>query len=330
MEVPQKRFEVMQVIEKDMDAILDEYLIPIEENWQPSDIIPDPRGKDFVEQVEGLRDVSQRLSTDLLVVLVGDTITEEALPTYESWLMDVVGVDQLTPNGWSRWVRRWTAEENRHGDLLHKYLYLSGRIDMKEVEISTQHLISDGFDLGIGADPYLNFLYTSFQEMATNISHRRVAALAQKSDDRLLANICGTIAADEMRHAKAYMSFVKRFIEMDPSELMLAFLKIIKRQIAMPAHYLRESGEKRGELFAPFSNAAQRLGVYTAADYVDILEMLLREWDISRVGGLTDEAEKARDTLMAFPGRMRRVAKRLRVSDEVYPFKWIAKVGAPA
>jgi acyl-[acyl-carrier-protein] desaturase len=27
------------------------------------------------------------------VTLVGDTITEEALPTYESWLMDVEGID---------------------------------------------------------------------------------------------------------------------------------------------------------------------------------------------------------------------------------------------
>ncbi len=325
MIVPEKRMEVMHTIEKSMDCILTEYLKPIEENWQPSDFIPDSRGEEFLDNVKGLREASQELSDDLLVVLVGDTITEEALPTYESWLMDVVGVDQLAPNGWSKWVRGWTAEENRHGDLLHEYLYLSGRIDMKEVEISTQHLINDGFDLGIGQDPYLNFLYTSFQEMATNISHRRVAAIAQKSGDRLLAEICGTIAADEMRHAKAYMSFVKKFIEMDPSELMLAFLKIIKRQIAMPAHYLRESGDQRGDLFAPFSNAAQRLGVYTADDYVDILEMLVREWNIENISGLTPEAEQARDTLMGFPKRMHRVAKRLKVSEDVYPFKWIAK-----
>jgi acyl-[acyl-carrier-protein] desaturase len=32
---------------------------------------------------------------DFLVTLVGDTITEEALPTYESWLMDVEGIDNV-------------------------------------------------------------------------------------------------------------------------------------------------------------------------------------------------------------------------------------------
>jgi acyl-[acyl-carrier-protein] desaturase len=29
------------------------------------------------------------------------------------------------------------GEENRHGDLLNKYLYLSGRVNMREVEMTT-------------------------------------------------------------------------------------------------------------------------------------------------------------------------------------------------
>lgn len=28
--------------------------------------------------------------------------------------------------------RQWIAEENRHGDVLGRYLYLSGRVDMKQ------------------------------------------------------------------------------------------------------------------------------------------------------------------------------------------------------
>ena len=37
---------------------------------------------------------------------------------------------------------------------------------MREVEISTQHLIADGFDIGTSRDPYKNFIYTTFQELA--------------------------------------------------------------------------------------------------------------------------------------------------------------------
>jgi acyl-[acyl-carrier-protein] desaturase len=36
--------------------------------------------------------------------------------------MDVEGIDNVERNGWSKWIRQWTGEENRHGDLLNKYL----------------------------------------------------------------------------------------------------------------------------------------------------------------------------------------------------------------
>jgi acyl-[acyl-carrier-protein] desaturase len=96
--------------------------------------------------------------------LVGDTITEEALPTYESWLMDVEGIDNVERNGWSKWIRQWTSE-NRHGDLLNKYLYLSGRVNMREVEMTTQHLVVM-VSIGTGRDP-IKFRLYSFQELTT-------------------------------------------------------------------------------------------------------------------------------------------------------------------
>lgn len=45
------------------------------------------------------------------------------------------------PNGvsssaWAKWSRGWTSEENRHGDLLNRYLYLTGRVDMRAIEVS--------------------------------------------------------------------------------------------------------------------------------------------------------------------------------------------------
>jgi acyl-[acyl-carrier-protein] desaturase len=45
---------------------------------------------------------------------------------------------------------------------------------MRGVEMTTQHLISDGFDIGTGRDPYKNFVYTSFQELATYVSQQSV------------------------------------------------------------------------------------------------------------------------------------------------------------
>ena len=254
-------------------------------------------------------------------------VTEEALPTYESWLMDMEGVDQHGRNGWSKWIRHWTGEENRHGDTLNKYLYLSGRVNMKEVEKTTQHLINDGFEVGTGRDPYRNFIYTSFQELATNVSHNRVGKIAKKKGNKMLAKMCNIIAGDEMRHHLAYREFVKTIFEYDASEMMIAFQDMMQKKIIMPAQNLRQSGGKMASAFDDFSNAAQRLGVYTTFDYIDILEKLNAHWEISKISGLTDEAEKARDYLLKLPSRMLRIAERIKIPQDANRFKWVEPNG---
>jgi len=318
------RLEVMQTIEQSMDELLDKYLKPIDDNWQPSDFLPDSREPGFFEEIEEIQALAKEMNYDLFAVLIGDTVTEEALPTYESWLMDIEGIEAENKNGWSKWVRAWTAEENRHGDLLNRYLYLSGRVNMREMEISTQHLINDGFDIQTGRDPYRSFVYTSFQELATNVSHRRVATLSKKTGNDRLAKICGVIAADEARHANAYLDFVKRIFEIDASEIMLALEDMMRKRIVMPAHLLREAGGGIGDLFAHFSDAAQRVMVYTSQDYVDIMKSLLKEWDIENITGIDDCAEKAREYLMALPKRLQRVSERVRIPEKQFEFKWIA------
>ena len=320
------RLEVMQLLEKKVDGFLDEFLIPVEEIWQPTDFLPNSQQDSFFDEVTEIRELAKELPYDFWVVLVGDTITEEALPTYESWLMDVEGINQhdgAQGNGWSTWVRSWTAEENRHGDTLNKYLYLSGRVDMKEVERTTQHLIVDGFDIGTGRDPYKNFVYTSFQELATYISHNRVAKLARKHKNKSLAKMCTIISGDEMRHYNAYSRFVQEIFKLDPSEMMIAFKDMMKHKIVMPAHFLRETGDSLGAAFEEFSNAAQRIGVYTAQDYVDIMRKLIDKWDIANLNELTDDAEKARDFVMGLPARMERIGQRMKISEEVTHFKWV-------
>jgi len=323
MSIKNIRLEVMQFLEKSIDNFVDEYLVPVEKIWQPTDLLPDSQKENFIEEVRELREIANDLPYDFWVVMVGDTITEEALPTYESWLMEVEGVDNEGRNGWSKWVRHWTGEENRHGDALNKYLYLSGRVNMREVEVTTQHLINDGFDIGTGKDPYKNFVYTSFQELATYISHNRVSQLAKEFGDKKLSRLCKMVAGDEMRHHLAYSEFVNRIFKVDPSEMMLAFQYMMKQKITMPAHFLRESGEKISSAFEEFSNSAQKIGVYTANDYVDILRKLMATWEIDKITSLTDEAERARDYLMKLPDRMARISERLVLPEETKKFKWV-------
>ncbi len=320
------RLEVMQLLEKKVDSYIDKFLIPVDKIWQPTDFLPDSQNEDtFFDEVKELRELAKELPYDFWVVLVGDTITEEALPTYESWLMDVEGIDQHKDGGnsWSKWVRYWSGEENRHGDVLNKYLYLSGRVNMIEVERTTQYLINDGFDIGTDRDPYKNFVYTSFQELATYISHNRVAKLAKQYSNKSLAKMCKIISGDEMRHHNAYSEFVSSIFEVDPSQMMIAFYEMLKHKIVMPAHFLRESGGTISSAFEDFSWSAQRIGVYTSQDYVDIMQRLIERWEIDKITSLTEEAERARDYIMKLPARMQRISERLVIPDEIHEFKWV-------
>ena len=326
MSIKNIRKEVMLTLEKNVDSFLTDYLIPPEKIWQPSDFLPNPQSNSFMNEVEEIRALSKELGDDFWISLVGDMITEEALPTYESWLMDLDGISQHEENGdngWAQWIRKWTAEENRHGDVLNKYIYLSGRVNMREVEVTTQHLIADGFDIGTSRDPYKNFVYTSFQELATYVSHNNVAKIARKAGMKNLSKMCKIIAGDEMRHHKAYTEFVRQIFAVDPSEMMLAYFDMMKMKITMPAMHLRESFEAKGSLFETFSEVAQRAGVYTSFDYVDIMRKLNSAWEIDKISGLTAEAEKARAYLMRLPERMERIAERIVIPDTNHQFKWM-------
>ena len=109
---------------------------------------------------------------------------------------------------------------------------------------------------------------------------------------------------------------------MDPSEMMVAFEDMMRKKIIMPAMYMRELGNKVNS-FANFSDAAQRLGVYTSIDYIEVMQGLLQDWKIENMRHLNDEAEKARDYLMSLPDRLTRIADRLRTPTIEHKFSWI-------
>lgn len=97
------RLEVMRNLGKEVNDFISTYLTPVEKIWQPSDFLPDPSKDDFKYNVEELQSFAREMDYDLFVTLIGDCITEEALPTYESWLMGVDGVNQ--EEGTSGWAQ---------------------------------------------------------------------------------------------------------------------------------------------------------------------------------------------------------------------------------
>lgn len=147
--MPPEKMEVFKSLESWASQRVLPLLKPVDQSWQPNNFLPDSSLPldEFTDQVRELRDRTAGLPDEYLVVLVGDMITEDALPTYQTMLNNLDGVKDETgvsPSPWAVWTRGWTAEENRHGDLLRTYLYLSGRVDMLMIEKTIQYLISAG------------------------------------------------------------------------------------------------------------------------------------------------------------------------------------------
>ncbi|KAF3560500.1 hypothetical protein F2Q69_00017966 [Brassica cretica] len=263
--MPPQKIEIFKSMEDWAEQNLLTHLKDVEKSWQPQDFLPDPASDGFKDQVRGLRERARELPGDYFVVLVGDMITEEALPTYQTKL---------------------------------------NTLD--------------------GNNPYLGFIYTSFQERATFISHGNTARQAKEHGDLKLAQICGTIAADEKRHETAYTKIVEKLLEIDPDGTVVAFADMMRKKISMPAHLMYDGRDDN--LFDNFSSVAQRLGVYTARDYADILEFLVGRWRIESLKGLSGEGNKAQDYLCGLSPRIRRLDERAQgraKKGPKVPFSWI-------
>jgi acyl-[acyl-carrier-protein] desaturase len=287
-----------------------------------------------LDNIKEIQKRAEGVSDDLMVVLVGDMITEEALPTYMNMLNTLEGTKDNSgadDHPWAVWTRKWTAEENRHGDLMNKYLWCTGKVNMKACETTIQKLIGSGMNPKTENNPYLGFVYTSFQERATKVSHGNTARLAKEAGDADFAKMCGIIAADEGRHEIAYQRIIDEVIKRDPNGAVLAYADMMEKQITMPAHMMCDGEHKARtgrDLFTDFAAVAERTGVYTGHDYADIMDHLNKRWDIANITGLNGEAAAAQEYLMKQPARIRklvtfaekRAAKRPAASET---FSWI-------
>jgi acyl-[acyl-carrier-protein] desaturase len=328
-----KHVEVIEDFSPIVDQMVDEILLETgEKAWQPQDYLPDLTEDSWYDEVKELREMAAGVPDDVLVVLIGDMVTEEALPTYQTLLNTFEGCDDptgTTDSAWAKWSRGWTSEENRHGDLLNKYLYLGGRCDMRNIEVTIQHLITSGFNPGAQKDPYRGFVYTSFQERATKVSHGNVGKLARQYGDKNMNRICAKIAGDEGRHEKAYQRFVTEILKRDADGLLAVFGDMMRGQIVMPAELMTDGQDP--DLYENFSNVAQRLEVYTAIDYAEIIDHLVTTWDLGHLDGLSSEGEKEREYLCKLPERYRKLAersmnKKKKCTEDVVPmktFNWI-------
>jgi acyl-[acyl-carrier-protein] desaturase len=319
------RLEVLRDLEPHVDS-LTRALRSVEGSWQASEHLPSPGSPEFHDAVRELQAEAAGLSDEMLVVLVGNVVTEEGLPLYllaidrlGSTLRDSSGSDSPP---WTRWARAWTAEEKRHGDVTRGYVWLSGRVDMRSLEDTVQHLLRDGFDARAGHDPYRGLAYATYQEHATKRCWQQLGSVVGGAGATRLHRICGAVAADEARHERAYGSLLREVVRRDPAGALEALHGVLASGLVMPAHAMTDGSDRN--LFRHFAEVGHRLGVYTLFDYAENLAQLLEGLGLAALTGLGGEARERCDALLELPARWRRVAEeRADLSVRPVSFRWI-------
>jgi acyl-[acyl-carrier-protein] desaturase len=288
--------------------------------WWPGDFFKQLSLLDITE----LRERAAGLDDDLLVVLVGNTITEEALPNYSSRLANIFPDETgVSERPWNRFQRNWNAEEKQHGLVLDRYMLLTNRVNLQEMEQTTFNLIRNGFEQNTSL--YQGLLYPTFQEPATRISHKNTALAAQKAGDNILATICRKIAGDEHRHATYYLRVSQALFDADPEQAMIEYASLMRSKIVMPAQRMATSTQDFPGLFNAFADVAQRSGIYTANDYVSILKQLNNDLGIAH-RSVKGSAAEAQEQVMQLPEKLSRVAARMQKKKHTpYTFSWLKR-----
>ena len=114
------------------------------------------------------------------------------------------------------------------------------------------------------------------------------------------------------------------FFEIDPEGGLLAFQEMMKSQVVMPA-VLMDDG-KTPNLYNNFSAVAQRIGAYTARDYAEIIDHLIKYWKIPDLTGLSPKGADSQQYLCGLPARYLKLADRFEAKaarQEKTAFPWI-------
>jgi acyl-[acyl-carrier-protein] desaturase len=144
--------------------------------------------------------------------------------------------------------------------------------------------------------PHDGLVYVALQELATRIAHHNTGKLL---DDRVGLEVMRRVAADENRHYLFYRDLASAALELDPSGMVCAIERQV-RGFEMPGTGIVD--------FESHAFAIARAGIYDLQVHHDqvLLPVVLRQWNLEQLEGLTPEAETARAATLK---RMARIEK---------------------
>lgn len=274
--------------------------------WFPSRLLAPPPETDPDRHVQDLRKRAEGISLPARIALALNLLTEEGLPHFHRVLAAYLGGDSF----WSKWTNLWTAEEDRHGAVMHDYARDSRVLDIPVLEGMQFEYLRSGFDPVWDRDPYRLFVYTTLQERATQESHSNTGKLAG-SVEPVIGTVLTNVAQEEARHYSFYRTIFREVLLRDPNR-GLASAAAVMPSIDMPGASMPQ--------FRAMADVLRRAGIYGPRDYLAIVEEQIKFWAIEALDGLDEMGKRAQAKILQIPARLNRVAEVLETRSRAKSF----------
>ncbi|SNY55979.1 acyl-ACP desaturase [Paractinoplanes atraurantiacus] len=264
---------------------LDRHL-SLAKEWFPHEYVPWSDGRTFDGLLGGdpwLEDDS-KIPDVARTALIVNLLTEDNLPSYHHEIATLFGRD----GAWGTWVHRWTAEEGRHGIALRDYLTVSRAVDPTELERARMSHMQSGYSNDHPDEILHSIAYVAFQELATRISHRNTG---KATGDPIAEQLLARVAADENLHMVFYRNLLAAAFDLDPNHAMRAVTDVVSG-FEMPGANIEGFGRK--------ALSIALAGIYDLRQHRDeVLQPVIRQWNVFNRTDLTGDGEKAREELAA-------------------------------
>ncbi|BBX45339.1 acyl-ACP desaturase [Mycobacterium cookii] len=280
-------------------------------DWNPHDFIPWSEGKNF--KTLGGQDWAPEqceLSDVARVAMVQNLLTEDNLPAYHREIAMNFSMD----GAWGEWVRRWTAEENRHSNALRDYLVVTRSVDPFALEKLRMEQVTRGFSPGQNGQGDLfaeslfdSVVYVSFQELATRVSHRNTG---KACNDTIADQLTARLSHDENLHMIFYRDVTAAGLDLAPNQAMTSIHRVL-RNFQMPGFTVPEFRRKAVIIAVG--------GVYDPRIHLDEVVMpVLKKWRIFERDDFTGEAARQRDDLAVLVKELEQACDKFDVSKQRY------------
>ena len=316
MHTPSKETLARVEVLADLEPVVQELMQAHESKrilWFPSELLAPAPDTDPDRYVKQLRERAEGVSLPARVAIALNTLTEEGLPHFHRLLATYLGGDTF----WSKWTNLWTAEEDRHGAVLHDYARDSRILENPVLERMQFEYLKAGFEPSWDKDPYRVFVYTTLQERATQVSHANTGKVASEHEP-LIGEVLSNVAKEEARHYTFYRAIFKEVLQRDPNRGLMSAAEIMP-SIDMPGVNMPH--------FREMADVIRRAGIYGPRDYLKIVEEQIKFWAIDALTGLDEAGKRAQEKILAIPARLERVAEVMETRSKAKSFSFAVAFG---